>query len=218
MIVATVYKRGSPEYGLTWVHSLKRQLNRAMGGQYRAPFADPEPGTWTFRCLSDDPGLGNERIALEHMWPGWWSKLELFRPGLWPAGELVVALDLDTLVCGDLTVFEHYTGRFAMVDDFYRPRLAQSGVMLLRDVGSDTWAKWMADPREHMAANRGDGEWLAKSTTHERIQRAFPGMVVSYKVHALEGPPPGARLVCGHGRPRFSEPSTGWAHEQWGAL
>nr|WP_145924153.1 hypothetical protein [Halomonas elongata] len=35
---------------------------------------------------------------LAHGWPGWWSKLELFRPH---GGDLLY-LDLDTVVRGDL--------------------------------------------------------------------------------------------------------------------
>ena len=217
MIIATVYKRGG-DFTREWVQALKRQLNRRMGGTYRAALADVEPGTWTFRVISDDPGLGAECIPIEHHWPGWWSKMELFRPGLWPSGEVVLAVDLDTLVVGDLMRFGSYGGTFAMLDDFTRPRRAQSGVMLLRDLDGETWKKWTWNPDQHISSHRGDGEWLDAHTTPDRIQSLYPGIVVSYKVHAREGPTPEAALVCGHGQPRFTDPSTGWAHEQWGAL
>jgi len=52
-----------------------------------------------FVCLSD-VDVPCERIPLEHNWPGWWSKIELFRPGVIKAPMLY--LDLDTIVIGSL--------------------------------------------------------------------------------------------------------------------
>jgi hypothetical protein len=56
-----------------------------------------------------------------------------------------------------------------------------------------------------------------------RLQDVFPGQIVSLKRHCnpakgAKGPPVGARLVCGHGKPRFSERAAGWAHEEWRSI
>jgi hypothetical protein len=57
------------------------------------------PGT-RFVCLSDIRVPGVECIALEKGWPGWWSKMELFRPDL-DLGEFVFT-DLDNVILGSL--------------------------------------------------------------------------------------------------------------------
>lgn len=61
-----------------------------------------------FVCLTDlqdvhhqFDGVDNARVVwLEHDTPGWWGKVELFRPELFAAGERVVYLDIDIVVTG----------------------------------------------------------------------------------------------------------------------
>jgi alpha-N-acetylglucosamine transferase len=50
---------------------------------------------YNFVCLSNTD-VPCERIPLIHDWPGWWSKIELFRPGLFE--DWVLYLDLDVLI------------------------------------------------------------------------------------------------------------------------
>lgn len=179
------------------------------------------PGPLDFVCLTDTPigAPGVREVPLERGWPGWWSKLELFRPDVFEGP--VVYMDLDTLPIGDLSDLASYAGPLAMLSDFYRPRLAQSGVMLFeagpKSYAATLYEAWLDGPAErHMRAHRGDGEWLsAYADGPHRIQDLFPGQVVSLKVHAKGGPPPGARLVCFHGHPRPHDPAAGWAHHVW---
>lgn len=55
-------------------------------------------------CLSDIefslPGI--ERVTLKHGYPGWWSKIELFRPDL--KLERTVYFDLDTIILGNIDI------------------------------------------------------------------------------------------------------------------
>src|SRR5690606_28347529 len=97
---------------------------------------------------------------------------------------------------------------------------AQSGVMAFTpgDYTRELWEAFFARHREHVRKFRGDGEWLNAHTKPDRLQDLFPGQIVSFKVHATKGPPRGARLVCGHGKPRFSDPAAGWAHQAWASL
>lgn len=204
--IACVLRSGGA-YTPEWVWALKRGLAR---------HAPPH----TFVCLTDTPAaLGPWAVPLRHPWPGWWAKLALFEPGLFTGP--VLYLDLDTLVVGDLADLCSYAGPLALLSDFYRPACAQSGVMAWTpgDVTAATWEAWFRSPKAHMRRYRGDGEWLHAYTDRpDRIQDLFPGQVVSYKVHASGGPPTGARLVCGHGRPKWNEPRAGWAHRHWTAL
>jgi len=215
MRICAVLRSGG-DFDVSHVHALKRMLGAHMSLRYRSPVTEPEPGTWTFEYLSDcgpyTPGV----VPLIHGWPGWWSKLELFRPGV--LDGLTLFVDLDTLAVGDLAPFFEYAGGFAMLNDFNRSGRAQSGVMLIRPgpVTEAIWQAWTRDPEGHMRRYRGDGEWLHAHSKPDRLQDMFPGLIVSFKKHCRKAPPRGdVRLVCGHGRPRFSSRDAGWAHRLW---
>lgn len=174
-----------------------------------------------FVCLTNmefrAPGV--TRKPMEHAWPGWWSKMELFRPDLFPRGELVVYADLDTLVIGDLYDLCHFPGEFGMIRGFYHD-VWQSGVMAWRPGGitDRMWETWSGGPDRWMKKFRGDGRWLDAHVPKRRATQlidAYPGMIVSYKVDCKEERPDGPAIVCGHGRPRFSDPAAKWAHELW---
>ena len=203
IVIACVLKRGK-YYNASWVRALKCGLERHVRRNYE------------FKVLTDFGDLGEWQIPLAKGWSGWWSKLELFDGRL--TGR-VLYLDLDTLVVGDLEDILNYDGDFAMLSDFYRPSLLQSGVMAF-DAGGDTahriWSTWIRDPWGWMHRFRGDGEFIASvATDADRLQDLFPGQVLSLKVHAWDARPEGAHLVCGHGRPRMDRPEAGWAHEEW---
>lgn len=206
-IIACVYRTGGV-FTREWVFALKRGLNRTAPGVL-------------FRVLTNDYGLTPLwRIPLEHDWPGWWSKFELFRPGVFPEGARVLYLDLDTLPIGDLSDLLNYDGPFAMLSDFYRPGAAASGVMSWR-VGTGEHALYEQLVRGGVTSAPSRSDPYYRKVLGNRIvflQDRFPGQIVSYKKHARNGPPKGARLVCGHGRPRFSDRAAGWAHDQWRSL
>ena len=205
MIVATVLRSGG-EYSPAWVWALKRGLNEHMSGD------------WTFRVLSDLP-LNQWRLPLPIDAPGWWAKVGLFAPGVFPRDELVVYLDLDTLICGDLSFMRAYEGRLAVLSDFYRPKTMATGVMLFRP-GDHTEAVFEAfqrDPGGIMSRHTSRSDhWYARHFERpDRIQDLFPGRVCSFKVHGRAGVPEGAALVCFHGHPRPNNPAAGWGYHAW---
>jgi len=55
-----------------------------------------------FVCLTNltKPIDGIETIALTEGWPGWWSKIEFFKPGQFNGP--VLSLDLDLMICGSI--------------------------------------------------------------------------------------------------------------------
>lgn len=204
MTVACVLRSGG-DFDERWVYALK------AGVREFAPYSP-------FVCLSDMDVPGVNVIPLEHSWPGWWSKVEIFSPDILYSHAPVLYLDLDTLPVGPLDCFATYEGEFAMINDLYQGRRrAQSGVMLFRpgETTQAIWDRWIACPEAHMSSFRGDGEWLDRHTKPDRIQELYPGKIVSLKRDGKDGPPEGASLVCGHGRPRLSDPTAGWAHELW---
>ncbi len=184
------------------------------GGEYRAEhvqaLARQVPG---LVCLSDQPIDGVPIIPMLHDWPGWWCKMELFRPDIY--GDLFY-LDLDTVVLGDIGAMAS-VGQTVMLDDFYWPGQAASGVMYLTEQDRATvWQEWVKCPEQHMTAcgRLGDQKFIGDCLPHaRRWQHLFPRQVISYKVHVCtrqQAPrgigtgllPADANVVCFHGQPR----------------
>src|SRR5277367_2741020 len=59
------------------------------------------PGT-EFICLSDVAIPGVDTIPLQHDWPGFWAKMELFAPRI--KGDFLF-MDLDTVILGPIDDF-----------------------------------------------------------------------------------------------------------------
>jgi hypothetical protein len=156
-----------------------------------------------FRCIADTPVRGVHVIPMAMDWPGWWSKMEAFRPDI-PGDWLY--LDLDSIIVGSLADMLHLD-RLAIMRDVYRPNGLQSSVMWLPE--AERWAVWeafTAQSERHMRRHHAGGDqsyleehWLGRASLW---QDALPGQVVSYKVHCRDGVPKGARLVVFHGRPK----------------
>lgn len=207
--VVCVLKTGG-DFSREWVINLKHGLNRYLSD-------------FQFYCITDDASVTPVwRIPLKYAWPKWWCKMALFEPGILDGPTLY--LDLDTLPVGELDDIASCRSDFAMITDLLRigrpgKQPGQSGVLFFRPgsyVVQRIWETWMKDPAGHMKRHRGDGEFLHSLVPDApRLQTLFPGQVVSLKREAKRGPPASARLVCGHGRPRLSDPRAGWAHTAW---
>ncbi len=156
-------------------------------------------------CLTDVDVPGVDCVRMSYMWPGWWSKLELFRPDI--RGDILY-FDLDTVVRGLLHDLLQIKQR-AMLQDFYRPHGLGSGVMVLPESErAFIWEKWIANPARaiQLSGLKGDQHFLERFWLNDntlRIQDALPDQIVSYKVHCKNGVPPTARVVCAHGKPKL---------------
>jgi len=163
-------------------------------------------------CLSDVPIEGVETIPLLHDWPGWWAKIEMFRPDI--EGDILY-FDLDTVVTGSLGGFEGHD-RSIMLTDFYYPARPGSGLMYInQDDKVKVWAEWIAGPSAHMARcntreHWGDQGFLRDVLPCDRWQDVLPGQIVSYKAHCRNGLPKGANVVCFHGHPRPWQVTANW--------
>lgn len=171
-----------------------------------------------FVCFTDRPNelSGIETAPLPASLPGWWSKLALFRDGLFPEGDRVLFFDLDTVITGPIDKLASYDGDFAILRDFYRPNGLQSSVMAW-EAGEQTeiWESFeragcpMDDPG-------GDQAWIERIGCQgwmRRWQTIFPGMFVSYK--QTKGIPSEASVVVFHGKPRPHEVTEGWVPKVW---
>lgn len=165
-----------------------------------------------FVCLTDQKlGLhGVAEVPLVGGWPGWWSKMEAFRPDI--EGD-VLLMDLDTVIVGDLSDIAN-RGDLTIMRDVYRPKGLQSSLVYIPEAEkAAVWDAWLKEPEEHMYRHRSDQDfletlWLDRA---ERWQDVLPGQVVSWKADCRYGVPEGARVVIYHGQPRP------WETELWAA-
>jgi hypothetical protein len=150
-------------------------------------------------CLSDAPVDGVPVIPLQYDWPGWWSKMELFRPDI--KGNLFF-FDLDTTVIKMPVT----PSRDTVLTDFGDPQVIGSGLMYLTEATRErVWGDWIQCPDKHMARHvkwpagdqgfllpylKGAGRWQSRAN------------VYSYKIHCKKGIPLDAEVVCFHGKPR----------------
>lgn len=168
------------------------------GGEYK-----PQHVKWLARqvpdlvCLTDIDVPGVPCLPLKYGWPGWWSKMELFRPDL--PGDLMY-FDLDTVV---FRVPE--ANQTTVLQDFYHPELVGSGLMYLVEKDRHkVWEDWIKNPEQHMKdnsrwPNHGDQGFIGK---HLNSANRWGREVVSYKKHCRTGVPQKAQVVCFHGKPR----------------
>jgi hypothetical protein len=175
------------------------------GGEYKPEhvqrLASQVPG---LVCLSDVDIPGVPTVKLQHNWPRWWAKMELFGPAF---DTDILHIDLDTTVLGDIKPFMK-VGKTTLLDDFYYPGTLASGFMYIHhDDKAKVWKEFIKDPAGIMAKYTqppliGDQGFLNSVLKAQIWQEVFPKAVVSYKVHCQESIPPTASIVCFHGKPR----------------
>jgi hypothetical protein len=162
-------------------------------------------GDHRFLCLSD-VDVPCERVPLIELWPGWWSKLNLFSPQI--AGDMLY-FDLDTIITGDLSDMAAIN-RLTIMRDVYRPDGLQSSVMFIPQADKrQVWETFTEAPDEYMAqySSGGDQAFLEPLWGGGKAaiwQDALPGQLASFKAdHIAEhGIPTNCRAVIFHGRPR----------------
>lgn len=209
-----------------YVHKLYRAVAKRM----------PEAG-WAFTVLTDKPEAFPEYRTVdvrEENLPGYWNKVHLFKPGVFPAGEQVVYFDLDVLVVGSLERFLRVEPTpFIIMRDAIHPERWNSSVMswtVGKKVSKALWEEWnkIGRPYETRLPNtKGDQAWiewaLVAHVGDEKVKlwdgkvvRGYYSPVKGQKEWArLEGPGD-ASVIVFHGKPRFHDPEMAqWVKELW---
>lgn len=199
--------------GAEYVNTLFDMVRRNMPG-----------GTaFAFHCLTDDPAGLHPQISVVPLpadLKGWWGKLYLFKPGLFPDGERMIFLDLDTVIVGSLAEVVAYRGEIAILRDFYQPNRGAPGVIAW-EAGKrpEIWLEWEAEGRPWNPL--GDLGWIEGmdqgryTRSIDRLQDVIPGKFVSFKAHCRPYPPAGASVVCFHGEPRPHNCGQPWVELVW---
>lgn len=162
-----------------------------------------------FLCISDDPSVPGY-IKMEHDWPRWWPKMEIFKiPGP------VLYLDLDTIIVKDLRPMLDNISQyeFIAIRDFYKDhkmeRTLGSGVMFWNGNMKYLYDEFLKDPQKNMdecSTTRwwGDQGFIEKTIKNNVVywQDIVPNKLVSWKVHCKNGIPADADIIAFHGKPK----------------
>jgi hypothetical protein len=167
-----------------------------------------------FVCLTDIPAFYKNlqfvrQIPLSHNWRGWFSKIELFRPGLFEGP--VLYFDLDVLIVGNIDELARANG-FMMLEGFWphRKGLPNSSVMYWDVDLSEIYERFLIDPPKFFDAYRTKKKWGDQDVIADLSpikpafwQSGFPGRFSSYKLAIKNDEVPGGvSVVVFHGMPR----------------
>lgn len=195
--VACVLKSGgwcTPEY----VYSLQAGVEKYLSREH------------TFVCLTDKNIAGVECIRFDNEWPGWWSKIELFRKGLFKGP--VLYLDLDTVLVSNFDSLFKCNQAIAMIDNFYHPEYAGSGVLYWNGDMSFIYDAFRGSAENVMSLYQrwGDQLFIERLLKTRGCIKEVPRLhewakIVSYKRDIRDRGrviPPGTQIICFHGTPK----------------
>lgn len=214
MITVACVLRTGGRYDAEWVARLQRGVERHLSLPHR------------FVCLSDVP-VPCERIPLETDWPGWWSKIEMFRFGLLTGPTLY--FDLDTVIVGCLDAIAAHPHQFTMAHEFYRPELLCSTAMAWTGDHSHIWhAMQEMTPERRARYDRWEGKrigdqaaiedcMIAKGQKVDTFRDLFgERSIASWKVHCRDGLNGDEAAVAFHGRKKMDNLlNIDWIKENW---
>ena len=142
----------------------------------------------------------------------WWAKLNIFRDDIWPKGETVVYIDLDSIVVNNLKPLTEIQG-FGMIDWGAFKHPVGSGVMVFK-AGMHTHLYRDFDIRQRHKWPRGDQKYIGGKI--KKITSIGPTLVASYKRHQRQDEHGDEAIVAFHGRPRPHElDRESWAYKEW---
>jgi len=104
-------KRG---YTALWVQRLKNMVEKSLSIPHN------------FICLSNVNIPDVNCIPLKHDYPGWWSKIELFRNDI--PGDRVLSLDLDLILLKDIAPFIEIDTPMAICRAFGKPSMGRGTI------------------------------------------------------------------------------------------
>lgn len=207
LTVACVLRSGG-DYDSQYVEALQNAVRRHLTLPYE------------FVCLSDIDLACCATIPLEHNWPKWWPKIELFNL----KGPVLFA-DLDTIILGNIdewaqAILEQGDSEIIMIRPFnpaYVGTSFGSGLMGWNCDLSFVYDRFIypRDRRYRLEQTYVRKALLRNEIKITPIQDVIDG-VYSYKRHCTEGLPEDARIVCFHGKPRpLQSTDISWVKENW---
>lgn len=166
LTIACVFSGG--KYGLAHVERLKKII------RIKQPYR--------FTCVDDS------------IYPGWWAKIDLFKPGRF-SGR-VLYLDLDVDIVGDLDEIAEYPVPFGIIKDWNGAGANSSVMVWDAGVVDHLYTQFTPDV---MNTLRGDQDWINRKMLGRSY---FPQpWCLSYKtnIRPTEHMPDSAKVIVYHG-------------------
>jgi hypothetical protein len=165
-VVCVLRQGGKVGYDATWVEKLKNSVARNLTLEHK------------FVCLSDVT-VPCERVPLIDSGPGFWAKLELFRPGLFQ--DPVLYIDLDTVICNNLNDVVDYIKDqpFVMLKETDK-NVVSSAIMWWQGDHSYLWERYTSTSvnvlkEQYSKMPRyGDQAFIEDYTKHTLLQQHIP--------------------------------------------
>jgi hypothetical protein len=165
-VVCVLRSGGKVGYNASWVEKLQRGVSRNLSTPHQ------------FVCLSDCD-VPCQRIDLVYSGKGFWSKVQLFRPGLFVGP--VLYLDLDTVICNSLDpIVERIQNQeFVMWHEADRG-IHSSAFMWWQKDQSHLWQLYQQHPPEYWAALYcepplyGDQAFVSEHVAHTLLTDLCP--------------------------------------------
>jgi len=172
---------------------------------------------YVFRCLSDRPIPGIYCLVLDEAWPGWWSKLLLFKHARGPN----LYLDLDVVVVGNLARLLSKPISMPLNWGQSGHGGCQSSVMSWGQSYPDIARQFdinqlHAPERGNCGAYGAEKLWGDQEFITDLMGNPGEGEIVpmqgvySYKYHCRQSLPDDAVVVCFHGQPKPNEVRDEW--------
>jgi len=166
------YNDKSP-YDESWVEKLYNGINRNTS----IPF--------DFYCLTDMHPTVGERIQLHSYGQSWWSKIQLFRQGLFRGHRFY--FDLDTVICGNLDeIFEKCMTQQYFLMTKGRTGNPSSAFMYWNKDYGEVYEKYIKKRKQieekykKLAHKVGDQGYIQDSIKHKLIQNILPNGSIDY--------------------------------------
>lgn len=211
MLTVLCVLRSGREYNADSVAKLKRAVARHLSVPH------------VFDCLSDVPVPCN-RIPLLHDWPGWFSKIEIFRPGVVKGPTLY--LDLDTVIVGSIDRLVSMPHDFAIMQNVWNPWMPGSAVMWFsgENVPHKVYETFKEAPQRYIAqysTPRGGGSYQGDQAfifdcMDRRMKYLEVGDAIkSYRKDCLNGVPAGCSVVVFGGKQKPWTVPDDWVKAAW---
>lgn len=211
------------KYSLEYVNKLQSMVGRNLAIDY------------SFCCITDDTkGLNPDMYILPALYPGWWSKMQVFGLNMcdgfeYKDNDVILFIDLDTIIIKDLGPLVNYGFEclkevpVVILEDFNRPNGYGSALFMFKhNTMSHVYTDFERNSEEiiedYDKRSEGDQHYLEKVLPYVMF---WPKeWVISYKntkdrAQTLDVLPEEAKVLCFHGPPKPHEISEEWVEELW---
>lgn len=195
--VFLVLKTGGPVYDSRYVNATASNIRKHLTHSHEIV------------CITDNStGIKevDRVIKMQHNWPKWWGKVELFREGNTQNNHCLF-LDLDTVCINNIDFICKPKDKFYGLRDFYTLDTFRTGVLKWEtdDPSVTSIYNKFLDEDISKYMNKGDHEWIGSNASNKGFLRdTFPGEICSYKKHLahIHRQFMNPSIVCFHGDPR----------------